>query len=234
MRPPGDAASGCRGYGAYSRQELEQEPVTQNDEGRYGYEENKDQSQHPRPRIENDVSPHYAGDGATGPERGKGGVVIKNNVCETRTNAANEIEEEVGEVAEVVFDVVAENPEEEHVSCDMHKAAVQEHTGENGEKRGFEVSVAAESAADVGGDGGVGHHEGLVLVRRQSDLVEEHDDVRQNEKCIDDRIGPAWVQVFERDEHSLVSPVCLVPGSVFRVEVGIRDASRASSAGLPL
>jgi len=64
------------------------------------------------------------------------------------------------------------------------------------------------------GDGGVGQLEGLLLAVREREFVKKDDDVRQNEKGIDDRIGLPWVQVFERDEHSLA---CLVQGSVLRL-----------------
>ena len=37
-----------------------------------------------------------------------------------------EVEEEVAEVAEFIFDDIAEDPEEEHVSGDMPEPAVQE------------------------------------------------------------------------------------------------------------
>ena len=211
MCPPGDASCGRRTDRANTRQELKQEPIAQNDESRNRYEKDEDQGQNSCSGIKKDISPHDAGDGAAGTERGERRVEIKDNVGEARTNAANEIEQEVGDVAEVIFDVVAENPEEEHVTGDMHEATVEEHAGENREKRGFEAAVAGEDPADVRGDGGVGHHEGLVLVRRQCELVEKDDYVRQNEKSIDDRIGPAGVQVFDWDEHALD---CLLQGSV--------------------
>ena len=94
-------------------------------------------------------------------------------------------------MAEVVFHVVAEDPEEEHVSGDVQEAAVEEHAGEDGEKGGFKSDVAAEEGRDAGGDGGIGQHESLVLMRRQCELVKEDDDVRQNEESIDDGVGRA-------------------------------------------
>src|SRR5580704_1776257 len=209
--PPGDAACGRGTDRANTCQELQQEPITQNDESRNRYEKDEDQGEDSRSGIKKDVGPHDAGDGTAGTEGGERRVEIKEDVGETRTNAAKEIEEQVGEVAEVIFHVVAENPEEEHVPGEMHEAAVQEHAGENREKRGFETAVACEYPADVGRDGGVGHHEGLVLVGRQCELIEKDDYVRQNENRIDDRIGPTRVQVFDRDEHSLAR---CGPGSV--------------------
>ena len=115
---------------------------------------------------------------------------------------------------EIVFNIVPKYPKEEHVSCNMQKAAVKEHAGDQGNKRCFKADMAIEKAADVRGDRGVGHHKSLVLRGRQRQLKKEYDDVRQNEESIDDGVGPAGVQVFERDEHSLV---WLLQSSVSRV-----------------
>ena len=71
-------------------------------------------------------------------------------------------------MAEVVLDIVAEDPEEEHVSSDVQEAAVEEHAGQDGEKRGVKSDVAAEEGRDSGGNSGIGQHESLVLMRRQS------------------------------------------------------------------
>ena len=90
------------------------------------------------------------------PSAGRVRVEVEEDVREARADSADEIEEKVGEVAEVVFHVVAEDPEEEHVTGDVQEAAMQEHAGEEGKKGGFEAAVAAEGQADVVGDGGIG------------------------------------------------------------------------------
>lgn len=132
MCPPGDASRGrCPDRGD-SRQELKKEPVSQNDEGWNRDEKDEDEGQNSSARVENDVGAHDAGDGAAGSERWKGGVIIKNDVCEAGTDAASKVEKKIGEVAEVVFDVIAENPEEKHVPGDVHESAMEEHAGEDG------------------------------------------------------------------------------------------------------
>ncbi len=70
---------------------------------------------------------------------------------------------------------------------------MHEHAGENGQEGSFETAVAVEGEADVVGDGGIGQFEGLVLTWRHCELVEKDDDVRQNEKRVDDRVGPARI-----------------------------------------
>jgi len=42
-------------------------------------------------------------------------VEVENNVEQTRADPADQIEEEIREVAEEILDVVAKDPEEEHV-----------------------------------------------------------------------------------------------------------------------
>ena len=130
---------------------------------------------------------------------------VEDNVGDARTNAAKEIKQKIREVAEVVFHVIAKDPKKEHVPRDMHEAAVQEHAGENRNEGVFEVSMAGKGGADMRRNSGVGHDEGLTLVRAQSDLIEEDDDVRQNEKSVDDRVGAPRIQVFDGDEHAMES-----------------------------
>ena len=80
MGPPGDSSRGCRTDGSHSCEELQKEPIPQNDEGRDGNEEDKNERQHPGSWIKNDVGAHDPGYGATGTEGGQGGVEIKNDV----------------------------------------------------------------------------------------------------------------------------------------------------------
>ena len=149
--PDGDGADST-----YARHELKEEPIAQNDESRDRDEKYKDERQDPSARIKNDVGAHDAGDGATGSERGQSGVEVEEDVRETRANSADEIEEKVREVAEVVFHVVAEDPEEEHVTGYVEEAAMHEHAGEKGKEGGFEAAVTVEGESNVVGNGGIG------------------------------------------------------------------------------
>lgn len=86
----------------------------------------------------------------------------------------------------------------------MQEPAVEEHTGENRKKRGFKADVAIEKSQHTCGDSGIGHCEGVILMRSEGELEKKDDYVRQNEKSIDDGIGLVGIQIFERDEHELV------------------------------
>ena len=163
MSPPGDTAGGCAADGSNSGDELKQEPISKNDEGGDGEEKEEHQGQNAGPGIENDVSPHDARDGATGPEGGNGRMEIEENMEKVRAYAASEIKEEIGEVAEIVFDVVAKDPKKKHVPGDMQKAHVKKHAGEERKEGKFKADVAVEERADMGRDGGIGEKEILVL-----------------------------------------------------------------------
>lgn len=110
MCPPGDSSSGCSTHGAHTCHELQKEPIAQNDKGWDGQEENHDEGEHPGAGIKNDVGPHDAGDGAAGSEGGNCGMKIEDDVAKTRTDSTNQVEEKIGEVTEVVFHIVAEDP----------------------------------------------------------------------------------------------------------------------------
>ena len=125
-----DADGSCR-----SQQELSNEEVAEHDPRRQPHkphEEERHDGENFRAGIEQEVRAHYAGDGAAGSDCGDGRVEIEDCVHSHSGNSADEVENDVAEVAEVVFDVVAEDPEREHVEDEVHPGAVQEHGREDG------------------------------------------------------------------------------------------------------
>src|SRR5205085_11012806 len=56
---------------------------------------------------------------------------VERRMRERRGNAARDIEDCVADVTEAVLDVVAEDPEVEHVAADVQETAVQEHRREH-------------------------------------------------------------------------------------------------------
>src|SRR5579859_536544 len=97
---------------------------------------------------------------------------IENDVRQVCADAAGNIEEQIHRVAEIVLDVVAEDPEKQHVAADMDPALVQKHAGDEGKECAFEADVpTAQKAGDVRRNSGVGGDERLILMRAQRELV---------------------------------------------------------------
>ena len=60
---------------------------------------------------------------------------MDDDLREGRRHAGDEVEDEEAPVPESVFDVVAEDPQVEHVAGDVEQAAVHEHRGEDRRER---------------------------------------------------------------------------------------------------
>lgn len=203
MRPPGDASRGGQAYGAHSRDELQQKPIPQDDERRNGNEEEQHESQHASPRKKNNIGAHDSGDCAASTQGGQGGMKVEKDMAEAGAYAADQVKEKIGKMAEVVLDVIAEDPEKQHVSGDMSPATVQEHAGQDGEEGQLKAVVAAQKGRNVGGYGGISQDEGVGLAVRERERVEKDDHVHQDEHRVHDRVGPVRVQIFERNKHGL-------------------------------
>jgi len=67
-------------------------------------------------------------------------------VEQTRADPADQIEEEIREVAERILDVVAKDPEEEHVSAQVKPVAVEKHAGNQGRKATSKPTCPARNA----------------------------------------------------------------------------------------
>ena len=57
----------------------------------------------------------------------------RKHVGQRRDHAADQVEDEVPDMAQTIFDVVAKDPKEEHVAEDVRDAAVHEHRSEQRE-----------------------------------------------------------------------------------------------------
>lgn len=203
MRPPGDASRGGQADAAHSRDELQQEPIPQDDERRNGNEEEQHESQNTSAWKKNNISAHDSGDRAAGAEGGQGGMKIEKDMAEAGAYAADEVKKKIGKMAEVVLDVIAEDPKEKHVSGDMSPAAVQKHASEDREEGQLKAVVAVQEGRNVGRYGGIGQDEGVGLAMRQRERVEKDDHIHQDEHRVHDRVGPVRVQIFKRNKHGL-------------------------------
>ena len=83
-----------------------------------------------------------------------GGVRVQSHIGGRRDQTANDIHEQVPDVAEGLLDVVAEDPQKPHVEQDVAHAAVQEHRGEQRQEHVLagEDRILGSVETDVGHD----------------------------------------------------------------------------------
>ena len=136
MRPPGDSA-GCTGTDrerSETGEDLHHKPDPQIDNGRQAdntaEEENGDKSNHAGSGIKDEVSAHDRRNGAAGSQRGEDGGWLKDILHQGCTESAQQIEKQIAERPQPVFDIVAEDHQEPHVADEVVPASVQEHVGE--------------------------------------------------------------------------------------------------------
>ena len=132
--------------------------------------------------MEEQIGPEHAGDGAAGADRRDVGQRAEAGVGEGRGVAREQVEEQIADVPQPVLDVVAEDPEEEHVAQEVPPAAVQEH----GEERALQARgpLARRDGAAVeqpGRDERRGHQEALEPLA-QGELVEEDQGVGRDQQ----------------------------------------------------
>src|SRR6202008_244535 len=97
--------------GHCTAEELIEEPVSQHEPG--GHVEQEDwwkPNQHASARIEDEVGTKDAGYGSAGSDGGKARTGIDQDLRGGRGDSAGEIENQIFEVAEEVFNVIAEDP----------------------------------------------------------------------------------------------------------------------------
>ena len=161
---------------------------------------------------------------------------------ERRQETAHQVEDEEAGVSHRVLDVVAEDPEVEHVAGQVHEAAVQEHAreerqgGGNGCDRGREL-VGSE-------DHGRNHaelvNEELGGAGRERKLVHEHESVGRDQTHGEERSGPGRVIVPQRNHWGILAPAgaryraesCRITLPPFMTKLG-RSSRRTSWSGSP-
>src|SRR5690348_16906024 len=119
------------------------------------------------------ISRHDAGNGSARSQSWNAGVEVEGDVKQPRRDAAGEIEKQVADVPEVIFDVIAEDPKEEHVPEDMGKAGMEEHAGYNRDERSLQAGVPGEKLRHADRNGCVGHQKSGLRMRRQSQFVDK-------------------------------------------------------------
>lgn len=92
-------------------------------------------------------------------------------------DSADDIEHDKADMPHDVFDIIAEDPEVEHVPEQMHPAAVEKHAGEQCQHagKGDHISGNRGLSEDDGGNGAVLKDEGFVSLARERRLIQKHE-----------------------------------------------------------
>ena len=142
MGPPRDSAGICGGGSKRSGsvEELHDEPEPQHDESGnlddLDEYKNRHESQNTRAGVRDKISAQHSGNRAAGADAGNGHVVVQYRVDNACAQSAEKIKYEVREMAQTVFDIVAEYPQVPHVPDQVEPASMQKHRREKGNHDG--------------------------------------------------------------------------------------------------
>ena len=214
---------------------LQDEPGTEHQPGRDAHrdeEQERHQRPHLRPRVEHEVGAEHTGDRAGRPDERLNRGPVREREPVSRDIAAEHVEKQVGEPAEAVLDVVAEDDEEQHVPEQVQPARVQEHGEQHRQRRRLVVRRRAHVARAGRRARPAGHDPRQLMIGdqlardRRVAVVErllsaelglaghagdgglrpggeqQHDDVRGHQEVGDPGGTANGVDVMERDHHA--------------------------------
>ena len=129
MSPIGDATL-IRVAGQTAK-ELQAQPDDQHDIGRdredTEIDDKNQQDIHTRFREQKQISPHYPGDRTRSTYSWHARTGGRDYMDQSRANTRQQIEQQERQVAHLIFEIVAEDPQKQHVADQMHPAIVQKH-----------------------------------------------------------------------------------------------------------
>ena len=136
----GDAGGLLRGVAAEGGQQLADEPQADDDVGRRAQREEEEAERDERDdagaRPQQDVRAEESRDRSRRADHGVGGVRVREDEQQRRGDPADDVEEQKTYTTESIFDVVPEDPQEEHVEPEMQDVGVHEHRREQVADRG--------------------------------------------------------------------------------------------------
>ena len=115
------------------------------------------------------------------------------------SDPAKEVKEDESEMPETVLDIVAEDPEVEHIAEDMEKSAMHEHGSEERER--WMDRLCRLHRNDIVRYGAI-RIDDLLPASAAEHLKDEDSDIQRNDADCDGREGARWVIVLIR-EHFL-------------------------------
>jgi hypothetical protein len=146
------------------------------------------------------------------------------NVCAANCDdSGGEIPEEKADVPERVLDVVAEDPEEEHVAEDVRPAGVHEHPREDALVPGQGVEAGRKVAGPVERARVVAVAEHVDRHARPAQLPEPDEEVRNDQADRDVRGRATWDAVAQGKHRPLSVPVTLFLGGGERLADAVAD-----------
>jgi len=168
-------------------QELKEKPKAQDHHRRYIDEpynnKNEKEGKNASAGKQEEIGPQDPADRPAGPDHGRGGSRIGEDLHQGGEKAGNEIEEEKPKMTEGVLDVISEYPKVKHVSQKVHEAAMEEHGGENRQGDGDGGDDMDDFPMDnLVRDGSPLKNQVLILDGTQGELVEEDRPIGQDEK----------------------------------------------------
>src|SRR5439155_14634309 len=134
--------------------ELEDEPETQ-DEDRRDLDELVEEAQEherqdPGARVQDEVRAERRGDRPRSADQRVRRVARDRHLGEAGDDAAQQVEAQEDDPAQAVLDVVAEDPQDEHVAQEMQPAAVEELVRQEGQDRPGQPLTRRDAAGQVG------------------------------------------------------------------------------------
>src|SRR4051794_27897833 len=194
--------------------ELEDEPEAEHEQRRHldelVEEAEEHQRQDPCPRIDHEVRPERGRNRPRRADQRHRRPGRDRNLGRGCGHAARQVKDEKQRPPHAVLDVVAEDPEIEHVPEQVEPAAVQEHARDHAEhRRGGDVP-GPQRRGDVRRHDAVLGDEpvepGLATAREHAELPRERHEAGDDEGERDDRCSPRRVRVPKRDHGAADAP----------------------------
>lgn len=188
-------------------EDLDEEPEPQNNQSGYAdkanEEKDKDQSEYPRAREEEQIASQDAADGSAGSDHRDRRSGIRKNLGRPREKAANQVKKEEAKMSEGIFNVISENPEVKHIPKQVEKTTVEEHRGKKSQGKGDGRNYLYNlSTGDLVWDGPPLKDEALTCGKIQSDLMVKNKPVGQDNSDGNEGERRNGVIVFYREKHS--------------------------------
>lgn len=163
--------------------DLEEEPKPKDKSGRNGHnsdeKKQENQGQDLCARVQDQISTEHTRYRTTGSDHGNLGIGIKNDMRDTCPQSGKKIKEDKPKRPQIIFDIIPEYPQIEHIPDEMEKPSVQEHGCKQSERRRQPRNIGNGQRCEVGDLIGDRPHAQNIIFQaaRREQLIEKHQDV---------------------------------------------------------